>query len=83
MEGLTPRQEIFLATCRRLDVPDEQIAICLSVFSEEELDETIDYTLDKLRANGTMEIWEWMEELTTILLRHGCSARRKAGCVDL
>lgn len=37
MNGLTPHQKIFVALCKGLDFPTEQIAICLCIFSTRNL----------------------------------------------
>lgn len=52
MNGLTPHQTIFTALCKKMDIPQEQTAICLCIFSDKELKEILDWFVDESRKQG-------------------------------
>lgn len=54
MNGLTPHQKIFVALCKGLDFPTEQIAICLCIFSTQQLKEILDWVADETKRRGRL-----------------------------
>ena len=73
---LTALQRLFVRICRRLDIPDEQIAISLSLLSDPDLREGIDWVMDVLGENREPTDVEWLEKLTELNLK---AIRRSRG----
>ena len=73
---LTALQRLFVMVCRRLDIPDEQTAISLSLLSDQELREAMDWVMEKLRADEEPTDVEWLEKMTELNLK---AIRRSRG----
>lgn len=66
---LTATQRIFIRIRRRLNVQDEQQAISLCLLSETDLDEAIDWAMDKLEANEEPTEAKWMNKIVELDLK--------------
>ena len=73
---LTAVQRLFVRICRRLDIPDEQTAINLTLLPEEDLRKVIDYVLETLREDKEPTDIEILNLLTKLGVEQCRKARK-------
>ena len=73
---LTAVQRLFVMVCRRLDIPDEQTAISLTLLPEEDLRKVIDYVLKTLREDKEPTDIEILNLLTKLGVEQCRKARK-------
>lgn len=76
---MTAAQKIFILTCKKLGIEQEQVAICMSILSPKEIEEIDIWIGELMEAKGKPEITEaeLMEEIYDRIL-----AKNKAGNLD-
>lgn len=66
--GLTPIQKLFVLLCRRVGLPTEKMAIILDIFSEKELREVIEWSMEMVKSNGEVKLQELTAKISQMVL---------------
>ena len=66
--GLTPTQKLFVLLCRRVGLPTEKMAIILDIFSEKELREVIEWSMEMVKSNGEVKLQELTAKISQMVL---------------